>query len=109
MKTIALIFFLAGSVTLSAYAQETPQNKQVRKDNFPYWAVSKGVQRVAYKDVAVVPAKIGVTEVTTTSSKGVQRVQDRKVKRSSLVATKGYPTWTISKGVARQQAENVQK
>lgn len=101
MKKIGLILLLAGVATLT-YGQDTP----VRKDNYPYWAISKGVQKMQFKDVTFAPAKVSVGDVAVTSSKGVNRIQAASTTdRTAVVRTTGYPTWTISKGVARMQAE----
>jgi hypothetical protein len=98
MKKWGLIILLSG-VTLAASAQETQ-----KKSNYPYWTISKPVQRMQFKNVAYVSA-LAVTGKTLVS-KGVQQVgKNRSPKHGEAVQMTGYPTWTISKGVARFQVE----
>lgn len=104
MKKIGLILFLAAATTLT-YGQDT----EARKDNYPYWTISKGVQKMKYADVTFAPAKVTVGDAALTTSKGVNKIQAANAtKRTAVVRTSGYPTWTISKGVARMQAERAE-
>jgi hypothetical protein len=97
MKKFMFLMALAAGTTLATQAQE------VKTDSYPYWAVSKDVQRTRFKDVRLVPMQIRTGNADWAISKGVQRAQPAPTGR---VARTGYPTWTISKGAARRQAEN---
>ena len=99
MKKLSIIFFLTGCMAWAAQAQE--------KENYPYWAISKDVQRIQYKDVTLAPAKITTGTGGWVISKGVQQPKEEAPK--GTVAKTGYPSWTISKGVARKQFENSNK
>ena len=100
MKKLSFVVLLAAFAAISANAQETTQ----RSDNYPYWTISKGVQRLAYKDVNFLPAKITTGNGAWAVSKGVARLTAEQAPASGArVAMSGYPAWTISKGVARQQ------
>lgn len=100
MKKLSIIFFLSGFVAFAAQAQD---NKE-RQDNYPYWTVSKGVQRMQFKDVTFLPARITTGNGGWVTSKGVHRTAASEVASGTVVKT-GYPSWVISKGVARQQYE----
>ena len=90
---------LAAGTTLATQAQE------VKGDSWPYWAVSKDVQRARFKDVRFEPVQIRTGSADWAISKGVHRIQPAPASPAGRVAMGGYPTWTISKGAARQQAE----
>lgn len=99
MKTAAFIlaFFLVTAV--SAQAQET------RKDNWPYWTLSKGVQKIQHRNVTFAQPNIKTGNGDWAISKGVAKMNAQKSdKPVGTVVLGGYPTWTISKGVARMQA-----
>lgn len=98
MKRTALILLFGAFGVFAAHAQES-----VKKDSYPYWTISKDVQRVQYKNVQFVPSTIVTGNGQWTISKGVARAQDERA--TGNVQTGGRPTWFISKGVARQQAE----
>ena len=101
MKTTVIIFFFVAVATLHAQAQDTKKS-----DSFPYWTISKDVQRMQYKNIAFVPSTIVTGNNTWAISKGIQRVQaDQRPTTSGSVVTGTRPTWYISKGVARFQAE----
>ena len=104
MKKLSIIFFLIGSVAFAAQAQDG----KARQDNYPYWTISKDIQRIAYRDVTFVPAKVTTGTGGWVVSKGVQRkaVSDET---QGTVSKNGYPSWIISKGVARKQFENSNK
>lgn len=74
-----------------------------KKDSYPYWTISKDVQRAQYKNTLHIPGKIALGDVRSSVSKSIHR--NNEPVRQGTVSTTGYPTWTISKGVARQQAE----
>lgn len=89
------------STTLATQAQE------VKSDSWPYWTVSKDVQRLRAKNVEYKPAEIRSGNADWAIAKGVHRVKQapQTTPGGRQVAMTGYPTWTISKGVARHQAE----
>lgn len=95
IKLLAL-FFLAP--VFMATAQKTE-----KQDSYPYWAISKDIQRVQYKNTLHIPVKIALGDVRSSVSKSIHR--NNGPVRQGTVSTTGYPTWTISKGIARQQAE----
>jgi hypothetical protein len=100
MKKIGLILAFAVSTTLATQAQE------VKSDSWPYWSLSKDVQRTRFKNVRFEPVQIRSGNNDWAVSKGVQRVQQAPAAPAGKVNMGGYPTWTISKGVARWRAEN---
>jgi hypothetical protein len=100
MKKIGLILAFAVSTTLATQAQE------VKSDSWPYWSLSKDVQRTRFKNVRFEPVQIRSGNNDWAVSKGVQRVQQVPATPAGKVNMGGYPTWTISKGVARWRAEN---
>jgi hypothetical protein len=103
MKKLGLILLFAGFGDIVANAQETP-----KKTNYPFWTISKDVQRLQFKNSIYVPSIIRTGDVPV--SKGIQQLHvSRSPKRTGTVAMTGYPTWTISKGVARFQAEKNSK
>ena len=98
MKRTALILLFGAFGLVAAQAQEP-----VKKDSYPYWSISKDVQRIQYKNIQFVPSSVVTGNGQWVISKGVHRAQaDQRV---GTVQTGGRPTWFISKGVARQQAE----
>lgn len=105
MKKLSIIFLLSGLVAFTAQAQE---NKE-RQDNYPYWTITKGVQRMQFNNVTFLPAKITTGNAGWVTSKGVHRAAATSEVASGTVAKTGYPSWVISKGVARQQFEKNNK
>ena len=69
IKKFVFIVALVTSATLATQAQE------VKSDSWPYWAVSKDVQRVRFKDVRLVPIQISSGNADWAISKGVHRAQ----------------------------------
>lgn len=104
MKKLSIIFLLSGLVAFTAQAQE---NKS--QDNYPYWTISKDVQRIQFNNVTFLPAKITTGNAGWVTSKGVHRAAATSEVASGTVAKSGYPSWVISKGVARQQFEKNNK
>ncbi|HEY3406206.1 MAG TPA: hypothetical protein VGK59_22620 [Ohtaekwangia sp.] len=102
MKKLSIIFFLTGSLAFAAQAQDG----KARQDNYPYWTISKDVQRIPYGNVTFVPAKITTGTGGWVISKGVQRKPEEA---QGVVTKSGYPSWIISKGAARKQFENSNK
>jgi hypothetical protein len=99
MKKFVFIMTIVTSTTLATQAQEG------KSDSWPYWTISKDVQRTRFKDVRFEPAQIRSGNADWAISKGVHRVKPAPATSTGKVAMSGYPTWTISKGVARWQAE----
>lgn|SRR5690242_9394000 len=105
MKKISIILLLSAALPFAAVAQSNE-----RTDNYPYWTISKDVQRMQYKDVVFVPAKITTGDAAWSVSKGVQQLQaNREQKSTGRVQMTGYPSWIISKGVARMNYERGSK
>lgn len=100
MKKLGLILAVVVGTTLATQAQEE------KSDSWPYWSVSKDVQRTRFKDVRQAPVQIRSGNADWAISKGVHRVQQAPAAPAGKVAMGGYPTWTISKGAARWRAEN---
>ncbi len=98
MKKLSLIFLIVAA-PFFLRAQESASN-------FPYWTISKDVQRLAYRTTFYAPLTIEVTDVSAFVSKNIHR--KRRV-TTGKVELPGYPTWTISKPVARQAAERSTK
>lgn len=99
-KIIALLclFFVAAG----AYAQDG-QNK---KSNYPYWTISKDVQRMQYSNVEFVPATIETGNSVVHVSKGIALTSvSRSSRATGVVKMTGMPASVISKGVARMQYE----
>ena len=104
MKKLSIIFFLIGSVTFAAQAQDG----KTRQENYPYWTITKDVQRIPYRDVKLIPAKVTTGTGGWVVSKGVQSNAVADEVRGTVTKT-GYPSWIISKGVARRQFENINR
>ena len=101
MRKISIILLFSAALPFAAMAQSNE-----RTDSYPYWTISKDVQRMQYKDVAFVPAKIATGGTAWSISKGVQQLSaNREQKSTGQVRMTGYPSWTISKGVARMNNE----
>lgn len=105
MKTLSIIILLVGFWGFQASAQTANQ-----KSNFPYQTISKEVQKIQFKNVEHMPAKIVLTNASAFSSKGSAQILARNTSTAerAMVRT-GYPSWSISKGVARQQFEKNRK
>jgi hypothetical protein len=101
-KTIAIMTFVF--VGLNAFGQENPGDDNRKKTNYPYWVISKDVQKLQFTGVDYVenPAVTGPAPV----SKGVQLFSRNKSdEAANMVKMTGVPSFVISKGVARMQAE----
>lgn len=99
MKKFVFMLAIVTGTTLATQAQEG------KSDSWPYWAISKDVQRTRFKDVRFQAVQIRSGNADWAISKGVQRAQPAPVAPAGKVAMTGYPTWTISKGAARREAE----
>jgi hypothetical protein len=95
MKRFMMVCVLA-SAAFVANAQQKDAN-----DNYPYWTISKAVQRVQYQDVVHTPATVTVTDVATTVSKDVKRSES--FGSSTVVVTGKRPSSSL-KGVAAMRA-----
>src|SRR4051812_46199918 len=98
---ILLSLVVAGCV---AYGQQEPQ-----KSNYPYWTISKDVQRYQYRNVQFQPAVINTADVAGMSSKGVSQILKKRNTATGSVLLTGMPSHVISKGVARMQYEKTNK
>jgi len=103
MKKICLVIALVGI----GFAVSAQQNSP-KKDNYPYWTISKGAAQMQFKNVEYVPAKITVGDPSWTIAKGPAQLSAKNRKPGGRIITTGYPTWVISKGAARMQVENGQ-
>lgn len=99
MKKLSLIFLLLTTPVLLRAQDST-------NGNYPYWTITKEIQRHAYRNVAYNPATFNITDVSSIVSKNIQRKETTASKK--VVAT-GYPAWTISKPAARQSFERNEK
>jgi hypothetical protein len=98
MKKLGLALLITGGTFIGADAQE-----QV-SDSWPYWSISKDVQRGKFRNITFIPVAIKTGNIDWTISKGVQRInKDVSGQARSTVVMNGYPAWTISKGAARMQ------
>ena len=98
--TVIIIFFLG----FGAMAQSSRE-----KSNYPYHTISKAVQKIQFKNVEHVPAKITMVSPVTTQIKGTAQILTKnEVAVNRKLVRVGYPAWTISKGVARRQFEKSQ-
>ena len=101
MKALSIIILLVGFVGIQSMSQASR-----KKSNYPYHTISKEVQKLPFRNVDHLPAKIVLTEAITFSAKGSARIlASSKSEAERAVTRRGYPSWTISKGVARQQYE----
>jgi hypothetical protein len=91
-------------VASGAFAQERVQ----KKSNYPYWTISKDIQRAQYKDIVRESATITTGDVSMFGSKGINKINARP-SRKELVSMKGMPSHVISKGVARMQYEKTNR
>jgi len=103
MKTSIAIITLV-FVGINAFGQDNQSQDNDRKTNYPYWIISKDVQKLQFNDAEYVatPAVTGFTPL----SKGVQLFsQTRSEDAGNQVKMTGVPSSVISKGVARMQVE----
>jgi hypothetical protein len=98
MKRTALILLFGALGAFTAQAQDSS-----KKDSYPFWTLSKDVQRIQYKNIQFTPSTVVTGNGQWVISKGVHQAQEAPV--AANVQTGGRPTWFISKGVARFQAE----
>jgi hypothetical protein len=95
MKRFMMVCVLASAAFVANAQQKDAQ------DNYPYWTISKAVQRVQYKDVAHTPATVTVKDVSSTVSKNVKRSEHEG--SSAIVVTGKRPSSSL-KGVAAMRA-----
>ena len=101
LPIIALFIFFLGSAAMAQSSNE--------KSNYPYYTISKDVQKVQYKNIEHMPAKITMVSPSLTQSKGSAQILNKKeISEKRQLVRVGYPSWTISKGVARRQFEKSQ-
>lgn len=82
------------------------QKSAIKKSNYPYWTISKDVQRLQFKDTEFQPALVSTGNSQWVTSKRVIQQDARAARPSGKVAMTGTPAHVISKGVARMQYEN---
>jgi hypothetical protein len=103
MKALPIIALLVGFVGFGVTAQTST------KSNYPYTIISKDVQKIQFRKVEHIPAKITLVSPVVLQSKGsaqlLAKVADSKERP---VVRVGYPAWSISKGVARRQYQKSQ-
>lgn len=99
MKKILTLALLLGTISLTANAQRSTSN-------YPYWAVTKEVQKHQFRNVLYSPANVTTAGVIVTS-KGIANFQaNREVRSTAKVKMQGTPSFVVSKGVARKQYES---
>lgn len=98
MKHIISTLLLVVLFSAAAFAQSS--------ESFPYHTISKGVQKLQFKDAVYTPATITTGDVTAVTSKGVAKFNVKDASTSKVrVAKTGIPSSAIQKGVARMQYE----
>jgi hypothetical protein len=80
------------------------QQKSSDKSNYPYWTISKEIQRMNFRNTVQQDASISTGNAVVVS-KHVNKINARPV-RTGIVVRTGTPASVISKGVARWQIEN---
>ena len=101
LQIIALFIFFLGSAAMAQSSNE--------KSNYPYHTISKDVQKIQYKNVEHIPAKIMIVSPSLTQTKGSAQILNKKeISEKRQLVRVGYPSWSISKGVARRQFEKSQ-
>jgi hypothetical protein len=103
MKALPIIALLVVFGGFQAVAQTATE-----KSNYPYHTISKDVQKIQFKNVEHVPAKITMTSPAMTQTKGTAQILAKNEGTERKMVRVGYPAWTISKGVARRQFEKNQ-
>jgi hypothetical protein len=96
------ILILAGVMSVFAFSAQAQRSYST----YPYWTLSKEIQKMQFRNTLQVPGTITTTE-TIASSKGVAAHQKQSTQPKVRVKTSGTPSWVISKGVARIQRERV--
>lgn len=98
MKRILLILSFIGVASLTTHAQS------LEKSNYPHWTISKGVQKIQFKNIEYIPAEVTTGSSSIAVSKDIQKA-NRPAESSGVVTTSGTPDWVVSKGVARVQVK----
>ncbi|MBT1703601.1 hypothetical protein [Chryseosolibacter indicus] len=101
MKKVVLVLSFV-LVTVLVYGQES----EAGKSTYPYWTISKDIQKFQLKDYQFTPATVQTGSLVWVQSKPVASTyqQDKDVKPAKVVMT-GTPASVISKDVARMQYE----
>jgi hypothetical protein len=104
MKKVMMGLCLGVFASISVFGQ-TPASE--KKTTYPYWTISKDVQRMQFRDYQMEMPRITTGNVVF-SSKGIHRFTTKQ-EASGTVQMTGMPSYIISKGVARMQYERNQK
>lgn len=98
MKKFMIVCFLA-ALSTGAYAQEGEN-----KNTYPYWTISKDVQRIQLVKEDAKAAEVVTGNADWTRSKGPASLLKDVQPKGKVVLGK-TPSHVISKGVARMNAE----
>ena len=99
MKKITILLALMIAATFT-FAQAPEGNKS----NYPYWTISKDVQRLQFRNETFQPAIIKVGNAMRLSSKGISYVaMGKRQSNQTVVKMTGTPSQVFSKGIARIQ------
>ena len=85
------------------------QNSAKYKSNYPYWTISKDIQRHQFRDVVYAPSAPAKGDVALVASKNVTRINRQTTFLSRPVKMGGTPAHVVSKGIARMQIKNASK
>ena len=96
MKKLIGTLLLLSIAATAGLAQEKEESS-----NYPYWTISKEVQRMQYKAVQFTPVVV-TTGGASAITKEVQKINYQPAKVVTVKMT-GTPPHVISKGVARRQ------
>jgi hypothetical protein len=103
MKTLVLSMLFSAGVCFTSFGQAPQQTV-----SYPYWTISKDIQRMVFRNSVYVPARITTGDLLKVSGKGVHAISvksDDNATKPQPVKTNGTPSWVVSKGVARWQYE----
>jgi hypothetical protein len=104
MKKLIMVLAFAVSASITAWGQ-TPASE--KKTTYPYWTISKDVQRMQFRGYQLQMPVISTTNMVF-SSKGIHSFS-AKPQSTGTVQMTGMPSYVISKGVARMQYERNNK
>jgi hypothetical protein len=105
MKKYLLILSLLAISVIQVMGQSAAKYKS----NYPYWTISKDIQRHQFRDVLYVPAAPATGDVAWVASKNVTHINRQRTFLSRPVKMGGTPVHVVSKGIARMQMGNAGK